>query len=885
MPRRLAVVLATLFVFLAFPAPALAQVTPSGRIVEVRVEGTRTYSDIVRTIITTRVGTEAASVDLEAERNRVYSLGTFESVSVEIEQPAGGGPVLVVRVVENPRVGAVEFDGVVSLSQDGLREVLSSTHLLGPGRVYNTIRATEARDTIRQAYRQAGFPFDVEVNLEVMPAPDLAESADAIPVRLTYVVDESAGIDEVRFTGNTVLSASELGQIFSNVEQQGEFDPNLYRQAVQAVGNRYTSLGYRGSGVDVAATNLAGGVLEVAVRELTIASIDTTALGVDPADLSLQPGDLFNYDTLVEDVRRLARGRSSDIQLDAGVTPSGGVRVTFRLGAPETAGPVKRIVFEGNTVLSDEELLAVMRTELGDNFASAVADEDFRRILRLYQEAGYRILTAPDFSYDDGTYIQRVTELKVAGYEVVYDGRVGGTQETVITRYLPDVGEVVNDERIVRGLLSVARLGVVDVVNYGLEPTVERDQVLVRVTVRDRSTGELRPAAQYATDTGFSASLAYNERDFLGLAHSVSAEVNATSTDVGFMLGGRLSYEVPWLYLDWLDFQEVPTSVSASLYSVVANNQPLTAGGQTTIPYPGLEETEENRVRVGEYTSRSSGFGFTVARPLTPEISMSFGASGSYTQYLLEPVRVACEIEDGTVQNPRNCFIPESEAIQYLPTSGLSGFTSARVTYDDRDDPDFPTEGVAAYGSLGVGFGNDFLHPDTGDRVTYVYEQATLGVRTYFKLADVVPDQVQDENHVFGVRLDLGHQFGSLYPTSKRFFVGQSVDVATLIRGYTREDFGLSRSYVTSSFEYRYDFQLSTFATQTVIGIAFVDLGWASSVPQFPEYGTPLFASAGVGVQLNLGFGGVLLPAVRLDYAFSERHPTGVFSFRIGPVF
>src|SRR5690606_20523036 len=338
--------------------------------------------------------------------------------------------------------------------------------------------------------------------------------------------------------------------------------------------------------------------------ELTIASIDTTALGVDPADLSLQPGDLFNYDTLVEDVRRLARGRSSDIQLDAGVTPSGGVRVTFRLGAPETAGPVKRIVFEGNTVLSDEELLAVMRTELGDNFASAVADEDFRRILRLYQEAGYRILTAPDFSYDDGTYIQRVTELKVAGYEVVYDGRVGGTQETVITRYLPDVGEVVNDERIVRGLLSVARLGVVDVVNYGLEPTVERDQVLVRVTVRDRSTGELRPAAQYATDTGFSASLAYNERDFLGLAHSVSAEVNATSTDVGFMLGGRLSYEVPWLYLDWLDFQEVPTSVSASLYSVVANNQPLTAGGQTTIPYPGLEETEENRVRVGEYTSR-----------------------------------------------------------------------------------------------------------------------------------------------------------------------------------------------------------------------------------------------------------------------------------------
>src|SRR5690606_14624039 len=85
------------------------------------------------------------------------------------------------------------------------------------------------------------------------------------------------------------------------------------------------ALGYRGSGVDVEATSLQGGVLDVRVRELTIASIDTTALGVDPADLSLQPGDLFNYDTLLEDVRRLARGRSSDIQLEAGVSATGGV--------------------------------------------------------------------------------------------------------------------------------------------------------------------------------------------------------------------------------------------------------------------------------------------------------------------------------------------------------------------------------------------------------------------------------------------------------------------------------------------------------------------------------------------------------------------------------
>src|SRR5690606_12605002 len=115
------------------------------------------------------------------------------------------------------------------------------------------------------------------------------------------------------------------------------------------------------------------------------------------------------------------------------------------------------------------------------------------------------------------------------------------------------------------------------------------------------------------------------------------------------------------------------------------------------------------------------------------------------------------------------------------------------------------TSGVVGYGGIGVGFGNDFLDPLTGERTTYVYEQVVAGARTYLRLSEVIPDEVVDDNHVFAVRLDVGHQFGDSYPESKRFFVGRSNDVATQIRGYTREDFNLSKSYVTSSFEYRYD--------------------------------------------------------------------------------
>lgn len=859
---------------------ALAQ-QATGRLAEVRVEGSANYADIVRTLIISRPGTLAETIDIEAERNRVYSLGTFETVTVSFENTSAG-LVLLVRVRENPRIGEIEFEGVLSLNEAALIDALRTTNLLEPGRVLNTARVEEGQNTIRQIYRQAGLPYDVDVQLLTEGAPDLATSAAEVPVRLIFVVDETAEIRNVVYEGNTVFSDSELDIMFQGLERKGEFDPQLYAETVQAVATRYQLLGYRGSGVNMAGTELVDGVLHVSVLELVIDSIDTTALGVDPSALKLKPGDLFNFDTLLEEVKRLARGRSSDVQLQAGVSPSGGVRVTFRVGAPETAGPVERIVFEGNTVVSDDELLEALNLQIGDTFTSVLAEADFGAIVRTYQEAGYRVITQPDFSYEDGLYVQRVTELVLDGYEVAYDGEPGSTQETVITRYLPKPGTVVNDQHIINGLRNVASLNVVEVVNYSLQPAATPGTAIVTVHLRKRQTGELRPAAQYATDTGFSASLSYSENNFLGAAHKATVEVDVTNTDIGLMLGGRLSYNIPWLYLDILDLQEVPTTVNASVFSVVSNNQPLSAGGQTTAPYPGL--SDDQRVRVGEYTARSTGFGLSVGRPIAPNTYLTVSGNGAYTAYMLEPVG-ACEIENGEVTNPNVCSLPYSQAIQHLPLSGLSAFTNVRVDYDDRDNPNFPTEGINAYGTVGVGFGNDMLHPATLQRTGYVYEQVTGGVRTYVQLSDIAPNEIANPGHVFAVRFDFGHQFGGLYPTSRRFLVGRTQDFGPQIRGYTREDFNLSRTYATSSFEYRYDFNLSTFATQTVIALAFVDLGWASSVPGYAEYSAPLFAGAGIGLQVNLGFGGVVLPAVRLDYAFSERNPRGVFSFRIGPVF
>lgn len=877
---------ALLAVALLAPLPALAQVPDlRGPLAEVRVEGTDVYADIVRTLITARPGTPVERIDLEAERNRVYGLGTFATVSVSlVDDPIG--PVLEVRVEENPEIGEVVFDGVDSLDPGRLRAVLAREHLLDAGRVFNTGRADEAARTVAEAYLDEGFPFRPAVTLETEPAPELAERGERAPLRVRYLVDESADIDEVVFAASSVLDEEQLRGIFAGVADLEAFELSVYRSAVQQVGERYAELGFRQSGVDLEATTLRGGVLDVRFRELRIASIDTTPLGIDADRLSLETGDLFDYDALLADVRRLASDVRGDVRLVPLVNPSGGVRVTFELGPPDTAGEIEEVRFEGNTVLSDERLTELLTLRPGDTFTSTLAEEDFRRIAEAYVDAGYVVANRPDYNWLDGTYVQRVTEYKVGDYRLTWSSGDPAAEPFVVLRELPPRGTVLSLDELDAGLRRLLRQGAVRPVDRQILPLEggEPDEVLVEIVIESAQTGLFQPAAEYSTLDGFSASLSLSERNLWGRAHSVEAEVNARTSDIGFLLGGNVRYQIPWLYVDAYDFRAVRTSVSLSAFSNVRPNQPLSDDGATRLPYPGSAGGEENLVPIGEYTRRDTGLGIGAGRALTRELDLQLSARVALSDITVEPSRGACTLDDeGTVEDPNACSLPTEDARAYAPIGGTSGFLGADLTYDARDDPDFPRSGVGASGSVGVGVGNDFLVG--GERDAYVYLPVEAGVKGYVTLAELSQGEIENDNHVLAARLNVGHQIGGLYPSSKRFLVGRTPEEATQVRGYRDGDFDLSRTYATASFEYRYDFELSTVATQTLIAVAFADVAWASGVPGFDEYDTPVFGSAGLGLQVNLGFSGVALPALRFDYGFSERNPRGVFSFRIGTVF
>src|SRR5690625_6598541 len=119
-----------------------AQPEAAARLDAVGVEGTTWSAALVRVVLASRSGTLMSDIDLEAERTRVYALGSFAAVSVNLDSRAGGN-TLVVTVRENPRIDSITFEGVSAVAEDQLRQIVESENILSPGRVLNTTRAQE----------------------------------------------------------------------------------------------------------------------------------------------------------------------------------------------------------------------------------------------------------------------------------------------------------------------------------------------------------------------------------------------------------------------------------------------------------------------------------------------------------------------------------------------------------------------------------------------------------------------------------------------------------------------------------------------------------------------------------------------------------------------
>jgi outer membrane protein insertion porin family len=181
------------------PSPSPAQPAPAP-LDSVRVEGNSlTDTSLIRSTLALSPGEPLAALDVREGLRRLYALRLFSDLEAEVE-PGPGGVVLVVRVVERPRITAVRFEGAKKISDEDLLEKVSSK----VGSLLDRRSLEEDRRQILQAYAEEGYP-----RAEVAPLPKILDGAKA---DLIFRIEEGqkAKIRAITFTGNDAFEDGDL---------------------------------------------------------------------------------------------------------------------------------------------------------------------------------------------------------------------------------------------------------------------------------------------------------------------------------------------------------------------------------------------------------------------------------------------------------------------------------------------------------------------------------------------------------------------------------------------------------------------------------------------------------------------------------------------------
>ncbi len=828
--------------------PALAQSAAQSAAVldQIQVVGASDLlANFLKASLQEQPGQALSQVNPKAVEQEALATGFFKTATAEL-RPENGQQVLVVTVVPNPEVAAVTVTGAEFVPADQIKTFLSDNLNIAPGATLNTARVEDSRRQLQQAYRQAGLPFSPAVSAQI--------SETKTGATVAYTVSETAPVKRVEVTGAGQLSADTIRAAFQPLVNGGNFSAPLYQQAVQAIADAYGQQGLRGS-VDAGASSLQNGTLKVVVRELRVGSVDTGALGSVNVPLASKPGELFKIANVSADVRALSNATGKAVGTNYLSDPNDPARVNVAfVPGDQATGPIKEVRIAGATVVPVADLAKALKERLGDVYTPQLAQEDYLNLQQVYRARGFEILTTPDpISFQGGVLTFHVREARLAGYQLRWQGG-HNTSDRVVLRELPDAGGVLNTGTLRQAVVNrIGRLGFVVPVGEQFVPDPQDPQQVTYVlTLQEKSGNSFSPGFSYDTLSGASGDVSLSGNNLFGLGHSYSASLSANPSTVGEYLSLSASYTIPWLDFDFLDFRRNRTSLSLSAYTQATPKLPIVdpatggASGRT-------------------YTTRATGFGVGLGRALTPTLSASVNVTTQYSHSALEPLAV----DNPTL--PSDPADPNS-AENLTPRPGLTTVFGVGLAFDDVNYPDFPTSGQRATANAGYGFGRE------GD-TPLSWTQYDAGGRTYLGFGQTLPDG--NRQQAVAARVNAGTLVGNA-PASRYFNVGGSdpSERFTLL-GYDANRFN-GPNFFTSSVEYRYNFNVNTSFSQGLYGVAFVNVGdaWGAVPNDFAMH-----FGYGVGVQVNLGIGSFLLPALRFDYAFSPENPRGRFFFRLGNFF
>ncbi|WP_158541679.1 outer membrane protein assembly factor BamA [Pelagibacterium lacus] len=512
------------------------------------------------------------------------------------------------QVAEGATVASIAFDGNSRFNDNQLTAMVN----VAVRPVYTQAGLAEDVATIQAAYRQAGFT-NVTVGVTAEPTAD-----GRVNVRFQVNEGGRAGIAAINFTGNNAISGAVLKgvvqtketHLFSWLFRDDEFSEDRLAIDRERIRLYYANRGYPDA------------------RVLSSVAEFDAARNAYFINFAIDEGQRYDFGNIA--IETSIPGLNADA-LRGGISTSAGSRYSI------------------SELSESTQELAVRATNQGYAFA------DVRpRIDRNLENNTFNIT----YLVDEGPRIY-VERINITGNTK--------TRDFVIRREFDfDEGDPFNRTLVTRGRQAIEALGFFSSVQVTSAPGSAPDQVVLNVSVVERSTGDYGVGAGYSTRDGLFGEISLTERNFLGRGQYLRIALGRSENGETY----DFSFTEP-------RFMGLRISAGVDLYRrVVAEG--------TTFSY-GIESTG-GQLRFG--------------LPLTNDVSLSTRIGLEQNIYYDSNGDAPGYIVDGMVRDQLNV-----------------GYT---LTYDTLDNQRRPTEGfLLSFSQDYTTLTSDFLTTEVRARVYY----------------------------------------------------------------------------------------------------------------------------------------------------------------------
>ena len=447
--------------------PAAAPRTPiaaPGTIQSIQIEGNqRIENGTILSYMLVRPGDPFDPGRIDRSLKTLYATGLFQDVDLTRQ-----GDILVVKLVENPLVNKVAFEGNKLESDDQLKDVIQ----LRPRAVFTPETAESDRQKILDAYAKRGR-FATVVTPQV-----IRQSQNRVDVVFQISDGPSAFIAHIGFVGNHAFSESRLSDVINTREHtwwrflstSDEYDSARINFDKELLRRFYLKNGYADFEVADVTSELAPDrtafFLTFSVKEggryrVGKVTFNSQLRGVDGEslrkDLQFDPGDWYDGDAV---------GRTADA-IEADVHARG---YSFVVATPDV------------TRHTDTHIIDLV----------------------------YNVVEGPRL------YVERI--------DIVGNVR---TKDKVIRRELRIAeGDAFDADAVRRSRQRLEDLGYFSTVTMQPSQGSASDQTVLTTTVAEKSTGSVTIGGGYATDAGALLDAGITESNFIGTG--INAGINGT---------------------------------------------------------------------------------------------------------------------------------------------------------------------------------------------------------------------------------------------------------------------------------------------------------------------------------------------------------------------